>query len=97
MKKYIPNPINTDDIQLPSELIDLTEAMAINVHEVWAAGRVADGWKYGKERNDKEKLHPGIVPYDELSESEKKYDRATAISTLKLIRKLGFEIKKVSK
>lgn len=95
MKEYIPQPINTDDIHLSEELNELTEAMAKNVHEVWAEGRIADGWKYGEERSDTLKLHPCLVPYEKLPKSEKGYDRATAISTLKLIMKLGFEIKKI--
>ena len=33
-----------------------------------------------------------LVPYDELPESEKEYDRNTAIETLKLIIKLGYKI-----
>ena len=94
MNEYIPQPINTDDIYLSDELIELTEAMAENVHDIWASGRISEGWSYGKERNDQLKLHPCLVPYNELSESEKEYDRATAVSTLKLIIKLGFEIKK---
>lgn len=94
MNKYTPQPINTDDIKLSDELVKLTEAMAENVHEVWSAGRMADGWQYGKERNDALKLHPCLIPYEELPESEKEFDRATAISTLKLIQRLGFEIKK---
>lgn len=66
-----------------------------NVHEVWAAGRLAEGWKYGPERNDALRTHPGLVPYEELSETEKDYDRRTAMGTLKLIQKIGFGIKKV--
>ena len=93
MEKYIPQPIDTDEIELSDNLTELTEAMAKNVHEVWAAGRIAEGWHYGEERNDTLKLHPCLVSYEELSESEKEFDRATAISTLKLIRKLGFEIR----
>jgi len=92
MNSYNPQPINTDDIALTPELIQLTEQIASNVHDVWAAGRLAEGWLYGKERNDTLKLHPCLIPYEELSESEKEYDRSTAVSTLKLIRKLGFEI-----
>ena len=64
-------------------------------HEVWAAGRLAEGWKYGPERNDALRTHPGLVPYEELSETEKDYDRRTAMGTLKLIQKIGFGIKKV--
>ncbi|MCR5162371.1 MAG: hypothetical protein K6C06_11425, partial [Lachnospiraceae bacterium] len=37
---------------------------------------------------------PCLVPYDELPEREKDYDRMTAMETLKLIIKLGYEIKK---
>ena len=94
MKEYIPNAIDTTDINLPSDLMELLEKIAENVHEVWATGRIADGWKYGEERNDKLKLHPCLVHYDELPELEKEYDRATASATLKLIQKLGYEIKK---
>ena len=72
---YIPAPIDVSDIQLPSELCELAEIIAKNVHEVWAAGRLAEGWKYGSERNDMLRTHPGLVPYEELSETEKDYDR----------------------
>ena len=95
MKTYTPSPLNTENITLPDNLTELTEAMARNVHEVWAAGRLAEGWKYGSERNDMLRTHPGLVPYEELSETEKDYDRRTAMETLKLIQKIGFGIKKV--
>lgn len=94
MNKYIPNPIDTTDITLPDELISLAEQLAKNVHEVWAENRINQGWRYGKNRNDANKEHPCLIPYNELPESEKKYDRDTAISTLKLIMKLGFNISK---
>lgn len=90
---YEPHPINTADVQLPDELLVLSEEIAKNVHEVWSAGRIADGWTFGLERDDVKKTHPSLIPYEELSESEKDYDRRTAEATLKLIVKLGFEIK----
>ena len=95
MEKYIPSPLNTEGIVLSEELLELTEFMARNVHEVWAATRMAQGWVYGKERNYTLKEHPCLVPYEELPESEKKYDRDTAIETLKLIKSLNYEIHKV--
>lgn len=91
---YTPNPINTENIILPADLEALTEKIAENVHDVWAAGRIADGWTYGETRNDAEKKHPCLVPYDELSDGEKAYDRNTAIETLKLIVALGYKIEK---
>ena len=91
---YIPQPIDTTGVELPQELMDLAEEMAKNVHEVWSAGRMADGWKYGAKRDDAEKTHPCLVPYEELPESEKEYDRNTAIGTLKFILAQGFTINK---
>lgn len=84
--------MDTADIQLPEELNDLVEEMAKNVHEVWARTRILQGWRYGKERNDELKTHPCLIPYEELSEDEKEFDRNTSVETLKLITKLGFTI-----
>lgn len=92
MKNYTPQPLDMSDIRLPNELEELVENMAKNVHEVWAQGRIEQGWTYGEERNDALKKHPCLVPYEDLPESEKEYDRNTAVSTLKLILKLGFTI-----
>lgn len=89
---YKPNPIDTSDVVLSAELLELTEKIAENVHNVWAAGRLEQGWTYGKERDDELKTSPCLVPYSELSESEKEYDRNTALETLKLIIKLGYKI-----
>ncbi len=92
MKEYIPHPIDTSGVELPPELQALAEEIARNVHEVWSASRIAEGWTYGPRRDDRAKTHPCLVPYEELSESEKDYDRATSAETLKLIVKLGFDI-----
>lgn len=91
---YVPQPIGTSDIQLPEELEALVEKMAKNVHEVWAETRIKQGWTYGPERDDKLKKHPCLIPYEELPEEEKEYDRGTSVGTLKLILKLGFRITK---
>jgi hypothetical protein len=91
---YYPQPIDTSDVKLSPELLELTEHIAENVHEVWSAGRIAGGWTYGETRNDTLKQHPCLVPYSELPDNEKEYDRKTAMETLKLIVKLGFEIGK---
>lgn len=92
--RYIPRPADTSDVRLPEELLPLIEEMARNVHEVWAQNRINDGWTYGSEREDNAKTHPCLVPYEELPESEKEYDRATSQETLKLILKSGFDISK---
>jgi ryanodine receptor 2 len=91
---YQPQPADTSDIRLPEELENLVEQLARNVHEVWAQSRVEQGWTWGPVRSDAFKTHPSLVPYDELPEDEKQYDRNTAVGTLKLIMKLGFNISK---
>lgn len=91
-KNYVPHPLDTSDIQLPNELNILIEQMAKNVHDVWARSRVEQGWTYGEERSDVLRQHPCLIPYEELPEVEKAYDRNTALETLKLICKLGFKI-----
>lgn len=94
MSPYIPQPVDTASIELPSELMPLTEQMARNVHEVWAQTRISQGWTYGPVRDDERKQHPCLVPYEDLPESEKVYDRNTAMETLRLILKLGFSVSK---
>ena len=91
---YIPQPIDTNDGVLPEELSQLAEQMAKNVHEIWAQTRIAQGWTFGSERNDAEKKQPCLVPYEELPEEEKVYDRNTSIETLKFIVSNGYEIRK---
>lgn len=89
---YKPNPIDTSDIILDKEILKLADMLAKNTHEVWAKNRISEGWTYGKERNDKIKTTPCLVPYEELPENEKNYDMDTSLETLKLIKKLGYKI-----
>lgn len=91
---YTPKPVDTKKITLSEELIALTEQIAENVHDVWASGRIKEGWVYGEERNDLKKETPCLVPYNELPENEKEYDRNTALETVKFILSLGYKIEK---
>lgn len=91
---YIPEPMDLSSVDLPESLIQLSERIAENVHEVWAKARMDKGWTYGEKRDDIHKKHPCLVPYDELPEEEKEYDRNTAMNTIKMVKKLGFRIEK---
>ena len=91
-EKYTPQPIDTSDVKLPKELEQLVEKMSKNVHEVWAETRISQGWTYGEQRNDELKKHPCLVPYNELPESEKAYDRNTAKATIAFILSQGYSI-----
>ena len=91
---YEPSPIGLDDVELSEDLSELQEAIAENAHEIWAKNRRDQGWSYGPERNDQKKETPDMIPYCNLPDSEKLYDREMAMQTLKLVKKLGFEIVK---
>lgn len=92
MKTYIPKPIDLSDVELPEDLYELREAIAENAHEIWAQNRQAEGWSYGPQRDDEKLLHPDMVPYSQLPDSEKEYDREMAMKTIKLLKKLGYDI-----
>jgi len=92
VKTYEPHPIDTARVVLPASLDGLIEGLAASTHDHWAAKRMADGWTYGERRDDATKQHPDLVAYDELTESEKEYDRVTVTETLKAITALGYKI-----
>lgn len=91
---YTPQPIDTTNIILSDDLLELTEKIAENVHDVWSKGRIVEGWTYGEKRDDNKKETPCLVPYSELPENEKEYDRNTALETIKTILSLGYKIQK---
>ena len=95
MEEYIPKPIDLSDVSLTDDLIELREAIAENAHEIWAENRRLEGWTYGPVRDDKKKQTPDMVPYKDLSDGEKEYDRATAMRSIKLLKKLGYDVVKV--
>jgi len=93
-KQYIPQPLDTNKTELPADLLELTELLAKNAHEIWSALRLAERWKYGETRNDSIKEHPCLVAYEKLPESEKEFDRKMAMGTLKAIKMFGYKIDK---
>ena len=94
---YDPKPIDTAAVNLNADLQQLMERLAENVHDIWAQKRLADGWTHGPQRDDKKKQNPCLVPYNELPESEKEYDRAMCRETLKMMLALGYRIESPNK
>ena len=91
---YTPTPIDTSQVTLSPEVLELTEQLAEHAHDIWARQRLSDGWTYGSERDDKNKHHPCLIPYADLPDTEKQYDRNAALDTLKAIIALGYEIRR---
>lgn len=91
---YIPKPIDTSGVSLTPEIEELTELLAANAHDHWAKQRMSEGWRFGPNRDDTKKEHPCLIPYEELPDSEKEYDRKSAMETIKSIQALGYRIVK---
>lgn len=93
-EEYRPEPIDTSDVELPEELTEVMELLAKNTHEIWAKERIAEGWSYGPRRDDKAMTSPCIVPYEELPDEEKEYDRRTSRQVLEVLWAMGYRLAK---
>jgi hypothetical protein len=54
--------------------IDNPDAGPQASHESWMAQKVAEGWKYGKEKDAEAKTHHCIVPFDQLPTAQQAKD-----------------------
>lgn len=93
-KTYYPKLRNLSQVELPEGYDELREAIAENAHDRWALERQSEGWTYGYKRDDSNLQTPDMVPYSQLPESEKKYDRIMAEDTLKFLISLGYKIER---
>ncbi len=91
-KRFKPSAIDTSNITLPRDLQELVELLAENSHNVWSQQRLSDGWSHGHERDDSDRKHPCLIPYERLPEQEKEYDRNSVVETLKVAMKLGYRL-----
>lgn len=94
MKNYKPKPIDTTGVRLPDEFLQLVELLSKNTHDVWAAARFQEGWTYGPIRDNAMKKNPCLVPYEDLPDSEKEYDRRTSREVLSVLYAMGYRLVK---
>ncbi len=89
---YKPRSIDTSRVVLTPEIARLSEVLSKNTHENWSRLRFADGWRLGPHRDDQKKEHPNLVPYEQLQEAERQYDRQTAMESIKALLAMGYTI-----
>ena len=89
---YHPSPINLTGVQLSEDLKRLGEELAENAHDVWALERQSEGWTYGPKRDDHKLQTPDMIPYAQLPDTEKQYDRLMATETIRLLIAKGYKI-----
>ena len=68
------------------------DIMARAEHEGWMAEKLKNDWIKGDIKNDQLKLHPSLVDYYDLPESEKEKDRNSIREYKGLIEEAGFDI-----
>ncbi len=94
MNDYRPKPIDTSHVRLPDDILKLSELLAENTHDIWAKKRIEEGWTYGEKRDDTQKTNPCLVPYADLPDREKEYDRCTSRQVLEILYALGYQLVK---
>jgi len=92
--EYRPRPLPTEQVELETELLALVEVLAEHAHDVWASQRLDQGWTFGPQRCDDSRRHPCLVPYSDLPEVEKAYDRNAVLGTIRAVLALGFVIER---
>ena len=89
---FVPKPVETDEINLPSYIESVRDKLAENTHEVWSMNKIEAGWVHAETRDDVNKTHPCLTSFERLPLNEKKYDTTLALQTLKTIIALGYRI-----
>jgi len=87
--EYCPQPIDTSCVTLNNELIELVEFLSENAHNVWASSKMAKGYSYGP---DDDTHNHFLKPYHLLTEIEKDQDRDNVLSTIKVLKRLGYRL-----
>lgn len=94
---FVPQPLDTSVVRLSPTTKALARRLARNMHNVWCMQKIKDSWSYSKTRDDNAKLHPLLVPFEDLTAEEAKYNMHMASETVKLILLLGFRLEPPSK
>jgi hypothetical protein len=68
------------------------ERMAELEHGRWNVERLRNGWRSGKPRDDEKKIHDCLVPWSELPENIRDYDRHGVSAFPEILAKAGLEI-----
>lgn len=68
------------------------ERLAEAAHVVWMEGKLCEGWKYGPVTDKEKKVHNCLVPYDQLSETDKESDRDMVRGIPRILAAAGYKI-----
>ncbi|XP_029705793.1 ryanodine receptor 3 isoform X10 [Takifugu rubripes] len=93
---FIPTPVDTSQVVLPTHLDNVRDKLAENIHELWGMNKIELGWTYGKIRDDNKRQHPCLVDFVKLPETERNYNLQMSSETLKTLLALGCHVAQVN-
>jgi hypothetical protein len=80
------------DLRSPAEWTDgEVEILAAMEHARWNANRWLEGWRLGP-RDDGRKTHPKLVPWADLDEPTRQYDRDAVRQIPELLKLVGQKV-----
>jgi len=88
------HPVSDREIVLMTFTPDEIEFMAALEHERWNQERIKEGWTLGAERDVEKKVSPYLVPWSQLPDEIKEYDRETVRGIPGLLAQVGLEIRR---
>jgi ryanodine receptor 2 len=97
VSSYVPRCIPLDTMEVPKAALPLVAVVAKTMHESWFGTRERLGWVHGLEFNAALKMHPDLLPFEELSEDVQEGHEAAAAETIKLLVSAGYRIEEEKK
>ncbi|XP_053730272.1 ryanodine receptor 2 [Synchiropus splendidus] len=89
---FTPRPVDISKVVLPSQVEDIQEKMAENMHELWAMDRIELGWSYGTVRDEAKKHEPFLVEFLRLPDQERNQNLQIAQDILRTLIALGVHV-----
>lgn len=91
---YAMIPARSDEPPFDFPGDDLEQLAALE-HKRYVDAKLEAGWRYGPERDEEEKLHPTLVPWNKLPEEEKDKDRDLVRGIPRILARAGYTVVKL--
>ena len=77
-----------------SDYDDMCEQVAKEIHQMWYKEMSDSGWRYGLKKNDKEKTHPLVKPWESIPQSSRKIDKKLPQKIISMMNRQGYRFVK---
>lgn len=88
-------PAKNEPPQIIQFEADEIDTLARNEHDLWMREKTERGWRSGSERDDEKKIHPCLVPWENLSDDDRQKDIMFSKEIPRILANAGFEVEKL--